>query len=578
MPVRGNTWTMYDAVAARNRNDKYLNSQIKKIYKEVADEVSKKAEQLKGSENVSDILRQQYLRDLEKQLNIAMENANGKIATLITNGVTDTTKAVVDEAKNFAAAAGIVQLSGAYSNVQENVIKNIIYGNVYETKTPLSERIWSSNKKQLDDINKVIAAGVAGNKSTYDIAKDLEKYVDPSAKKDWSWSKVYPGTNKKIDYNAQRLARTMVQHAYQQAFVDTTYKNPFVSSYMWLSALVERTCAECEARHGMTFKKDALPFDHPNGLCTVVANLDGDMDSISQRIADWYNSPPGTYPEIDAYAADINQRIPFKTSKVVGGSDVPKLKANPKVNYAKEYEKALKGKSSFYKELKDAGKVEEFMNTFKSYTPEQQKAMLETLKSTGIYYDPSARASYYSPLNREIIMSKVKTSDSIGVLYHELGHALDAGMSNRLKASEGLLSHVLGDIDKYIQSNSKYNGYAEAFIDPTSNGKNKPQQVLNTGKLLDAFKRDFDLRSSDTKGIQDALRGLSDGKVAVAWGHSLEYYKRKEYGKEVVSELFAQYTSDLAYNKAGAAATEKLFPKFCEEYKKIVSEYGKSLK
>ena len=69
-------------------------------------------------------------------------------------------------------------------------------------------------KNTQGDIQYIVAQGIASQKSAFDIAKDLEKYVDPSAKKDWAWSKVYPGTKKVVDYNAQRLARTMVSHAY----------------------------------------------------------------------------------------------------------------------------------------------------------------------------------------------------------------------------------------------------------------------------------------------------------------------------------------------------------------------------
>jgi SPP1 gp7 family putative phage head morphogenesis protein len=164
----------------------------------------------------------------------------------------------------------------------------------------LSRSIWNSTSKAKKDINTIIAEGIAQNKSTYDIAKDLEKYVNPSAKKDWAWSKVYPGTNKVVDYNAQRLARTMVSHAYQQAFVRVTKPNPFVTKYRWLASNSNRVCELCNSRDGVLFEKDDLPMDHPNGMCTFTAVIDQPMTDIADRIADWALGQPDS--ELDTFA------------------------------------------------------------------------------------------------------------------------------------------------------------------------------------------------------------------------------------------------------------------------------------
>lgn len=158
-------------------------------------------------------------------------------------------------------------------------------------------------KKAQQDINSIIAKGIAENKSSYDIAKDLEKYVNPSAKKDWDWSKVYPGTNKKVDYNAQRLARTMVSHAYQYSFVQTTKHNPFVEDYIWRSAGSERTCEICAERNGKHYAKDKLPLDHPNGLCTFIANTPDNMEDIADRLADWAHGKSD--PELDEFVKSL---------------------------------------------------------------------------------------------------------------------------------------------------------------------------------------------------------------------------------------------------------------------------------
>ena len=143
------------------------------------------------------------------------------------------------------------------------------------------------SKKTHKDIDKIVAEGVALNKSAYDIAKDLERYINPTARKEWDWSKVYPGTNRVIDYNAQRLARTLVAHAYQQSLERTCEKNPFVTGYKWVSANSDRTCELCKERDGQIYEKGDLPLDHPNGLCTFIAVIPDSMTDISNRLADW---------------------------------------------------------------------------------------------------------------------------------------------------------------------------------------------------------------------------------------------------------------------------------------------------
>ena len=126
--------------------------------------------------------------------------------------------------------------------------------------------------------------------------------MNPDARKDWDWGKVYPGTKKVVDYNAQRLARTMVSHAYQQAFVRTTQKNPFVSKYKWEASNSGRVCEICEERDGKLFDKDELPLDHPNGMCTFTTVMD-DLEKIGERLGDW--AAGKSDPELDKWAEDL---------------------------------------------------------------------------------------------------------------------------------------------------------------------------------------------------------------------------------------------------------------------------------
>ena len=274
--------------------------QIQRLYENAAKEVAKQAE--KAPRVPSDTLRKQYLSQLQNQLNEELEKIRGEIESAVKGNMKKTAEAVVGDNIDFLKKVGM-PVQGAFSHVPDEVVRAVATGQLYEGKWSLSRALWKNNKRTQRDVQNVVAHGIAQNKSAYDIAKDLEKYVDPTARKDWDWSKVYPGTAKKVDYSAQRLARTMVSHAYQQSFVRTTQKNPFVTKYKWVSSGGARMCEICAERDGVEYSKTDLPLDHPNGMCTFVAVIEDSMTDIADRIADW--ALGGSDSELDTFARTL---------------------------------------------------------------------------------------------------------------------------------------------------------------------------------------------------------------------------------------------------------------------------------
>lgn len=267
------------------------------MYRRIARNIKKESSALPKTPSGS--LRGWYLRELQKQINEQLKDLGNSLEHLIKDNMESTVDAVVMDNLSFLRYVDM-PIQGAFSHVPRDIVESIITGKVYQGDWSLSRSIWNHTKKAQDDIARIIAEGVAQNKSAYDIAKDLEKYVNPSARKPWDWNKVYPGTAKKIDYNAQRLARTMVSHAYQQAFIRTTQKNPFVTAYKWDASNSVRTCELCASRDGVTYAKDELPMDHPNGMCTYIAVMEDSMVDIADRIADWAMGKSD--PALDEYA------------------------------------------------------------------------------------------------------------------------------------------------------------------------------------------------------------------------------------------------------------------------------------
>lgn len=290
------------------------------IYKKASKAVAKKAKTL--PKTPSSPLYKQYLEDLQKEINKELKKAEMSLNGEIKGNMKAAAQAVVDDNANFVNKLGL-GIQGAYGFVPADIVKMVSTGQLYEGKWSLSRAIWRTHMKTQYNINTVIAQGIAENKSAYDIAKDLEKYLNPEARKDWDWSKVYPGAAKRIDYNSQRLARTMVSHAYQQAFVRVTQNNPFVQDYIWLSAGGNRTCEVCMERDGKHFPKDSLPLDHPNGMCTFEAYIPDSMTEIADRLADWVEGKAD--PSLDKWIESMGGIADESKMNVQSNTNVQKI-------------------------------------------------------------------------------------------------------------------------------------------------------------------------------------------------------------------------------------------------------------
>ena len=260
---------------------------ITSMYKNLAEQMAKDLESLpKDSPYISDSIKRMYLENYIAAFDSEISRLSENTGNRIKEDMTEMSNIIVNANKDWMNQFGM-DTTKAFSTVPTDVVNQILEGKIYKGNWDFSSSIWGTEQKVRKDLREVIAKGVAAQKSTYDIAKDLEKYVDPSAKKDWNWSKVYPGTSKKVDYNAQRLARTMIQHTYQQTLRETCKNNPFIQGFIWRSAFTERTCEECADRDGLFFQTGSEPLDHPNGLCWLEPSMEKSMTEIADEIADW---------------------------------------------------------------------------------------------------------------------------------------------------------------------------------------------------------------------------------------------------------------------------------------------------
>ena len=294
-----------DAEAAKAAIMASQQKEIAKLYEDWADEIGERAKYYSHKSTASAPVSERYYRELQKQLRQTSQEVSNEIYKKIKSNIYTVADAVVSDNVKWLESFGFSSdgLNAAFSYVPHEIVQNLVTGQIYDSGWSLSSRIWGDNEQTLKDIYQVMAKGLAENKPIYEIAKDLEKYVRPSAQLPWNLRmadgvKIY---KKQVDYNAQRLARTLVQHGYQQSFIATTQKNPFITEYVWRSN-GSRVCDLCKARDGVHYKKTELPMDHPNGMCTMEPVV---ADDMIDQLADWFNSPDGTYPEIDAFAGNF---------------------------------------------------------------------------------------------------------------------------------------------------------------------------------------------------------------------------------------------------------------------------------
>ncbi len=280
--------------------------EIVKLYENTVKKIDKQIEHFaRQPKTATTYLRIQQLNDLKSSIKNELTNIHNELNIKIPKNMLSVSEAVVENMDKINSKIGF-NFANLNGNVSTDIIANVLNGTVYKKPWSFSKALWADLKKNQDDIDKIVAQGIAENKSALEIARDLEKYVDPKAKKPWDWGKVYPGSTQQIDYNAQRLARTLVSHAYQQSLITVCKPNPFVTGFRWLISNSGRVCPICLDREGKIYPKDELPLDHPNGMCTWEAVMPN-MNDIADRLADWVLGKND--PEITAYARYLGHNV-----------------------------------------------------------------------------------------------------------------------------------------------------------------------------------------------------------------------------------------------------------------------------
>lgn len=519
-----------DKITAQQMED------IQRLYNKALKDTQKELKQLKNLQTASASLQTARLKQLQKALNKNLDIVQSQLKSLVTGNMKAVSSAVVDDTKNWLEKVGL-KATTAFASVPDDVVRSLSTGQVYQGDWNLSKAIWSNNKKAQHDIQQVIAQGTAENKSAYEIAQDLEKYVDPKAAKSWEWNKVYPGTAARIDYNAQRLARTMVSHAYAQSTIITSKQNPFCEGIKWHSSDSVRTCNICAARDGEVFATNDCPLDHPNGMCTLEPYIPDSFDAIGNRIGAWMNGESDS--ELDDYADSLGYKLTDEStakkltkatkSRIVRNKITHNSKVIKDIDW-KNKEENSKWIEDNFKPLADSIRQnysEETWNTIKksirNRSPQTQKWLQTGMNNFKSMSESKKVGSYYSKGNIFYKKAEDMGMDTVckplSAFYHEYGHLLDDGL-NDISSDSKFIKAMKNDYSRLTHNSNELS----------------PMDTLNI------------LSTNNSAGVQDFISGMSDNKIEVKWCHPSKYWNSagvKNRMKMVSSEVFANANAAL---------------------------------
>lgn len=317
---------MKSIIKKRNISSKKVEKEILKLYTDVYKEYSEK---LKNTNQ--DIISEAWLRAEMRALTEHMKEVSLIYGDIITKEMKDIIQEVSNVNEKYfneaSLKAGLVGdlFKNIFASSNSDVLKELMQGNLYKDRTGLSKRIWQDTKKFEKDIDYIIKKGLTEKKSIYDLAKDLEQYVNPKRKKDFDWEKLYPKVKKKVDYNAYRLANTSISHAYQTAQMRVAKQNPFINGIEWVGGNHSRSCNICKSRNGKIYSAsidsgkyttEPLPLDHPNGFCNNIPVVE-DLEEVARRLRNWVDE--GTDSELDTWFKKYGQL--YKSAKDVYQAD-----------------------------------------------------------------------------------------------------------------------------------------------------------------------------------------------------------------------------------------------------------------
>ncbi|MBY1352389.1 hypothetical protein RHG09_06995 [Clostridioides difficile] len=444
--------------------DKKVQLEILSVYKDASKTI------------LSDIIKNKelnlstkYLKKLNKLIEKYINELNQRLVPVIEKSITEASNIAKDlqmyyyqsivpnKSINLACDAMCIKTT-------TNVVGKIVAGNFYKDKRSLDSRIWGYSNKNRKDIDRLIKANIARGANAKTLAKSLDNYVNPVKKTEAKTLEV--GMNKSISYQAQRLARTSITHAFVETSVQNAINNPFcvglqwnLSSQHYIRQVKWRGEDECDEyaeqnRFGLgegVFPPEKYPIPHPNCLCYPVQVIIP-ISEASKMMENWLGG--GDDDILDSWYDEIrekNNSAPIikkqrnKKNKITANSKGDRIKKN--------ITNSIKNKS------KKAPKyVQKYINKYVN----PNKIIIDNSQKIPFIYYTKVDLVGINPNIREF-----KSYNKEAALLHEFAHRIDINeikSYNNIKFQQAIESssmYVIKNIENlqsiYTNSNELYN-------------------------------------------------------------------------------------------------------------------------
>lgn len=307
----------------------FLNLNLKqerellRIYQELAKELSSEIASCRTSSS------KQYLSEMENLVQAYMNELNSKLNNVIKSNIKSSSQ--ISSAVSLAYYESItndVKLRSMFNksviSASSNTVKKLIQGKYYEDGKTLDQRIWNITRKNAKDIDTLIKTNIARGANARKLAQQVERYINPA--KRIEAKTLEAGMSKSIPYQAQRLARTSITHAFAETTIENSKNNPFNlgikwnlsdSHYVrqvkrWGKDICDKYATQNDYKLGIgVFALDRCPMQHANCLCYLTEeNLD--IDKAIEELKGWSNGKDN--PKLDKWYKENNENTDLDDS------------------------------------------------------------------------------------------------------------------------------------------------------------------------------------------------------------------------------------------------------------------------
>ncbi|MGL5714193.1 MAG: hypothetical protein ACRCX2_14330 [Paraclostridium sp.] len=386
----------------------------------------------------------EYLEILDKTLKKYAEDLNYKLASNI--------KQKVEEISNIATDIQLAYIeaitSEGYMNAvlkrvtiasSKKALEKIVRGNFYADGKSLDNRIWNITQKNVSDIDKLIKGNVSRGANARKLAEQLEAYINPN--KRIEAKTLEAGMNTSISYQAQRLARTSISHAFSETCVENAKVNPFNKGLKWnLSpSHFERQVKKwgediCDTYvnqddYGLgqgVFPANEFPIKHPNCLC-YSTYVNTPIKEASKELKEW--SMGAKNDKLDEWYSKHNNGNKYNSKSY---NELAVSKDNNDILTSKQWLKAsFSSQKRFEKHFKH---LEEYNNI----TPEEYLGIARKLLAEPLSEDVEG----FMSIMGWVFKYRKSTNDFV------MGHP-GGTISTLFKPKEGYV-YYLAEKEKYI--------------------------------------------------------------------------------------------------------------------------------